>query len=106
MNMKRDGAVRDIHVPRSLMNNPDFGGRRDGDCQRGTLLIRDGRVVALQSDEPTSQPRMVLPKLTEAHCHLDKCHSLHRLGDVGGDLMMAIEAQAEDKANWTRRGSS
>lgn len=44
---------------------------------------------------------MVIPALVEAHCHLDKCHTLHRLGDVGGDLRAAIDRQRRDKANWT-----
>ncbi len=43
----------------------------------------------------------MLPRRVEAHCHLDKCHTLHRLGDVGGDLRTAIAAQIEDKENWT-----
>ncbi len=42
-----------------------------------------------------------MPALVEAHCHLDKCHTLHRLADVGGDLSAALAAQAQDKSNWT-----
>lgn len=38
---------------------------------------------------------MLLPRLVEAHCHLDKCHTLSRVGSVGGDLAAAIAAQAE-----------
>ena len=102
MNVISDTVIQDVRIPRAVLANPDFGGTRDGDCQRGTLVLRTGRVAALLPGEPTDAPRILLPKLTEPHCHLDKCHSLHRIADVGGDLMAAIAAQAADKENWTR----
>ena len=101
MNIMPDIQVEDVRLPRILLKDPDFGGTRDGDYQRGTLIIRSGRVAGLKNGPFGKSPRMVLPKLTEAHCHLDKCHTLHRIGDVGGDLLAAISAQAQDKQNWT-----
>ena len=44
---------------------------------------------------------MVLPRLTECHVHLDKCHSISRMDGVGGDLRAAIDAQAADRRGWT-----
>jgi len=101
MNAEPEVRIPNLRIPRSVLQNPDFGGDRDGDCQRGTLILRHDKVSALIAEAPTGPAHMVLPKLTEAHCHLDKCHSIHRLGDVGGDLMHAIAAQAQDKAQWT-----
>lgn len=68
---------------------------------RGDLVLTQGRARALTPAPPGPSPRIVLPALVEAHCHLDKCHSLPRLGDVGGDLMAAIQAQRADKVHWT-----
>lgn len=73
---------------------------KTGQDFHGTLVVDQGRVGELKSTN-TSGGRIVLPALVEAHCHLDKCHTIHRLPDVGGDLAYAIEAQAKDKANWT-----
>ena len=67
----------------------------------GDLHVVDGRVQAFDQRPPSDTPRIVMPQLVEAHCHLDKCHTLHRLADVGGDLTSAIAAQFEDKVNWT-----
>ena len=46
--------------------------------------------------------RVVLARLAEPHCHLDKCHTVSRLGPVGGDLHRAMEDQRSDRARWTR----
>ena len=56
--------------------------------------------MALDTPAGTT-PRIVLPRLVEAHCHLDKCHTQHRLGPTGGDLPHAIAMQHADKAHWT-----
>lgn len=39
--------------------------------------------------------------MVEAHCHLDKCHTVDRLAHVGGDLAFAIAEQFSDKDRWT-----
>lgn len=90
-----------VLVPRSLLSAPErFGGIPAGDCLAGDLIVTGGHAVALEpSDTPAS--RLVLPRLTEPHVHLDKCHSIDRMQGVGGDLQAAIAAQRADKATWT-----
>lgn len=102
-------AAPDLHllggvgVPEALLSDPDgFGGIRQGDLRCGTLVLRGGRVEGLGPKTGDMRPgRIVLPRLTEAHVHLDKCHSVERCTDVGGDLDAAIAAQMRDKALWT-----
>ncbi|MEM1076226.1 MAG: amidohydrolase family protein [Pseudomonadota bacterium] len=94
--------VSDVLVPKALVYDRDaFGGRPSGDCVRGDLFIKDGRALRLEASATTDRPRLLIPALTEAHCHLDKCHTISRLGEVGGDLRAAIAAQMEDKRLWT-----
>lgn len=95
--------LHNVTVPLSLIRDPDrFGGVRDQDCLRGDLVIRDGRVLGMERSANADQPaRMVLPRLTECHVHLDKCHSINRMEGVGGDLRYAIAAQAADRRGWT-----
>jgi len=92
-----------IGVPAELLSDPDrFGGDRQGDLLCGTALIRAGRVIGLEATPGAPRPtRVLLPKLAEAHIHLDKCHSIERIPDVGGDLGAALTAQMQDKALWT-----
>jgi cytosine/creatinine deaminase len=102
--------LRNAAVPRALLADPArFGGVPTGDLLAGDLLIDGGRVARLLppghragiAAEHDLGGRIVLPRLAEVHCHLDKCHTVARLGAVGGDLHAAIEAQARDKANWS-----
>ncbi|WP_299750229.1 amidohydrolase family protein [uncultured Tateyamaria sp.] len=92
--------MTDILVPRSMIADPHrFGGMAHGDCMHGAPVVKDGRLMAL--DAPTgTATRMVLPKLVEPHCHLDKCHTISRLGQVGGDLHHALASQRADKVHW------
>ncbi|MGA9251841.1 MAG: amidohydrolase family protein [Roseobacter sp.] len=95
--------LHDVLVPRVLLRRPDaFGGIPVDDCLRGDFHYSDGAPNRLEPAEQTDRPRMLLPALTEAHCHLDKCHSVARFGAVGGNLDQAIAAQTEDKAHWTQ----
>ncbi|KIC52054.1 amidohydrolase family protein [Tateyamaria sp. ANG-S1] len=89
-----------ILVPLSLISDPTaFGGVTRGDCLHGAPVINNGKLSGLAP--PTGAPeRMVLPRLVEPHCHLDKCHTINRLGQVGGDLHHAIARQHEDKIHW------
>lgn len=92
----------DVLIPRSVLRDPDsFGGTREAECQRGAPKVVNNRIVALEAAEPGNAPKMVMPRLTEAHAHLDKCHTLPRMGPVAGDLEQAIAAQLEDKQHWT-----
>ncbi len=92
----------DILIPRSLLRAADsFGGERIGDLQRGQPVIHGDRLVGLRADAPSQQAKMVVPALTDPHCHLDKCHTIGRLGAVAGDLHTAIAAQVRDKKHWT-----
>lgn len=85
-----------------LLRAPDqFGGHRDGDDQCGSPIIRDGKLIALEQTGRPDIGLLTLPALTEPHCHLDKCHTIGRIGPVAGDLSAAIAAQMEDKENWT-----
>jgi cytosine deaminase len=95
--------VAGVGVPEAMLSDPErFGGLRRGDLRCGTLILRDGRAEGLLPETSHSLPeRIVLPRLTEAHVHLDKCHSIDRCTDVGGDLEAAIVAQRRDKALWT-----
>ena len=104
-------VLRDTRVPRALVQAPArFGGRIERDCLRGDLLIEDGCVRRLLEpgvslDDHTESDlggRILLPRLVEPHCHLDKCHTVSRLGPVGGDLHRAIEKQQSDRSHWTR----
>ena len=98
-----DGTVSNVRVPLSVINAPSaFGGQSVQDALQGDLVIKDGRVVGmLPSSQPDIPARIVLPKFTEAHVHLDKCHTISRMEGVGGDLQAAIDAQAKDRLGWT-----
>lgn len=97
-----DGVIRDVVVPETCLSDAmRFGGAPTSDGRRGDLIVQNGLVQGMRIGKPGPRPRLVLPWLVEAHCHLDKCHTGARLGPVGGDLAEAIEAQLADKANWT-----
>lgn len=96
--------MQNIAVPRILLRAPDrFGGQQRGDCQVGTPVVRDGRLSGLEAPQGETPVQMVIPALTDPHCHLDKCHTIGRLGPVAGNLHTAIAAQLGDKVHWTRQ---
>lgn len=95
-------SLGNVCVPISLVRDASrFGGVVLGDSLVGRLVIRDGFVERLEPQEDIDVRSVVLPRLTECHVHLDKCHTIDRLFDVGGDLQSAIEAQARDRDTWT-----
>lgn len=98
-----DLVMRNVLVPRSMIAAPSrFGGASASDCLQGDLVIRDGLVSELKvrTDGALAQG-IVMPRLTECHVHLDKCHTIARMGNVGGDLRAAIDAQRKDRMLWT-----
>ncbi len=105
MQRPADVTLKDVLVPLSMVAHPDrFGGRKHQDCLFGDLVLRDGVSVGMQEGGGQRDARrLVMPKLVESHVHLDKCHSISRMQNVGGDLRAAINAQAKDRALWTTK---
>ena len=100
---RADMVLHNVKVPQAMIRDPHgFGGTSSQDCLHGDLLLRDGRALRMEPATRTDTlPRMVLPRLTECHVHLDKCHTIARMEGVGGDLQAAIAAQGADRKNWT-----
>ncbi len=105
-----DGFIADLRIPADLLqDSAAFGGETDGDCLRGDLRVRDGRAAGLlaRGQAPAQEiafdagGRIAISGLVEVHAHLDKCHTIGRLQDIGGDLERAIAAQKPDKLGWT-----
>lgn len=92
--------LRDVLVPQVVAGG-GAQARRNGAFLRGDLAISGQIATGLWPGEKTDTPRIVLPALVEAHCHLDKCHTIDRLRDVGGDLAHAIATQRADRMQWT-----
>ena len=92
--------LKNVAVPQCVAG-ADLGGTPADDCLHGDLHLERGKVTRLVPGDPGHTERLVLPRLTEAHCHLDKCHTIDRLGPVAGDLSQAIAAQKKDRANWS-----
>ena len=106
MNLRRSSeqlVIENVLVPSSIISDvKGFGGEQVSDCLHGDLIIRERRAVALtRTTGRTDVASLVMPRLTECHVHLDKCHTISRLGRVGGDLSAAIEAQYCDRKLWT-----
>ncbi|MEM6659042.1 MAG: amidohydrolase family protein [Pseudomonadota bacterium] len=95
--------MENVLVPSSMIANAQqFGGNQTSDCLHGDLVIRNGRAVAMQPcARQADTAGMIMPRLTECHVHLDKCHTISRMDQVGGDLNAAIEAQYRDRVLWT-----
>lgn len=101
--LSMDAVLPNTLVPVSLVQHTGrFNGVPEQDCLRGDLVFCNGTVAGMKPPSQSAAPRrMILPRLTECHVHLDKCHTIHRMEGVGGDLMSAITAQAEDRKTWT-----
>lgn len=94
--------VPNIALPRALAGNaPGFRGTEVGDTLVGTLLLQNDQIVGMTRAPETDLTRILFPAPVEAHAHLDKCHTIDRIKFSGGDLAAAIQAQHDDKANWS-----
>jgi cytosine/creatinine deaminase len=100
-------VLRNATLPLALLaNRTSIAGQLVGDCLRSDLVIQHGRVTGICPAESPGIPsidlqqRLVLPRLTEVHCHLDKCHTINRIGAAGGNLHAMIAAQEQDKVHW------
>lgn len=94
--------LRDVQVPLAfLRDRSTFQGSNFGGLLRGDIIVQNSCVSAMRPAlQHRAEPLILLPKLVEPHCHLDKCHTVERLADVGGNLSEAIAAQFADKKNW------
>jgi len=71
-----------------------------------TITVGEG---IIQSITPSKQEdigtnldgRLVLPGLVEAHVHLDKTFTTHRLGGLKPGLLNAIDAMQSDRQHWS-----
>jgi cytosine deaminase len=101
--------IRNARLPVVFVGDPGaFGGRRDGDCAIADIVLDVEGMTAVPGGEASSdlptidlEGRLLLPRLVEAHCHLDKCHTIERLEGVGGSLLDAITVETEDRVHWT-----
>ena len=112
MSIAKQTLLLNVRVP-STLYQPQSNSEviHHDECLYGDLLLEEGRVIgfvdASEIDPKSTIPKldlnnkMILPRFTEVHVHLDKCHTINRLGVVGGDLMQAIEVMQQDKHNWT-----
>ena len=56
-----------------------------------TCSSANGRAERLVPASPSDElPRVVMPKLTECHVHLDKCYTISRMNGVRGGLQAAM----------------
>lgn len=64
------------------------------------LRLVNGRIVAIS---PVAGPAsgMVLPLLADAHVHLDKTHTAHRIAERSHSLHAAIDLARADKQHWS-----
>ena len=66
---------------------------------RHDLALSGGRIASITSSD-THGGGFVVPALTDAHVHLDKTFTAHRLGRRARNLPDAIALSAEDAAQW------
>ncbi|MDO6480731.1 amidohydrolase family protein [Shimia thalassica] len=95
-------TLPDMRVPTIFVKpRTSFSGEEGGGFLRGDVVVVDNRIVGMRPSDKHLDGRILMPRLVEAHCHLDKCHTVERMAVVGGNLEQAILAQRQDKANWT-----
>jgi len=89
-------------IPRVLVSDGASGGFA-GKVECADYEVRFDPDLSLSSIETQiGAKRLLVPKWADPHVHLDKCHTIDRMGAVGGDLGVAIAAQAADRETWTQ----
>jgi len=96
-------------LPRWLL--PSAWPTQQGQPWLADIRMANGLIVSikpsLQTDGVTDTGSwdlagaLVLPALVDAHTHLDKTFTLHRMGEVTPGLLGAIAAMMQDRSNWT-----
>src|SRR6478735_1438925 len=96
--------------PLCLIEGADLAADRDG-LALVDLRVEDGRIASILpagTEAPEGGPRLdldggiVLPRLVDAHVHLDKGHIWPRRRNPDGTFMGALEnVMADREANWT-----
>jgi cytosine deaminase len=80
---------------------------QDAQPELADVALTDGRITSIAPHSPKSAHGWnlggapMLPGLIEAHTHIDKAFTLHRMGSVAPGLLAAIEAMKRDRSAWT-----
>ena len=102
------GRLLNARLPQWLL--PDAWPAKSGQPTLATLTLNDGVIAAVDPATTSAAPQAgdmdlrgapVLPGLVDAHTHLDKTFTLHRMGPVQPGLLGAIDAMMTDRVGWT-----
>lgn len=95
-------TIKNVLVPECMLQDAKgFGGRDLRGGRFGDLQIRGGRVAGMKEPSSDAPQSVLLSGLTECHVHLDKCLTIDRIDQPCGTLAEAMDAQWQDKTNWT-----
>ncbi|MDB5947858.1 MAG: putative amidohydrolase [Ramlibacter sp.] len=106
--MTAPSRILNARLPRWLL--PDAWPGKAGHPVLATITLTTGSVTGVDpvSTATTPQPgdwdvqgAPLLPGLVDAHTHLDKTFTLHRMGQVQPGLLGAIDAMMTDRVGWT-----
>jgi cytosine deaminase len=106
--MKTPHRIANARLPRWLL--PDIWPSSAGQPALATITFAGASIGAVEPIAPAQQPLTgdwdvrgapVLPGLVDAHTHLDKTFTLHRMGKGQPGLLGAIDAMMTDRVGWT-----